>query len=38
MAEWPIAPVLKTGDLVRDPWVQILLSPQKVDDEGFGRN
>jgi hypothetical protein len=27
---WPIASVLKTEDLVRDPWVRILLSPQVV--------
>jgi hypothetical protein len=27
MAEWLNAPVLKTGDLSRGPWVRIPLSP-----------
>lgn len=34
MAEWLNAPVLKTGDLARGPWVQILLVPLKNWSDG----
>ena len=32
MAEWLIAPVLKTGDSARGPWVQILLVPIMIEN------
>lgn len=35
MAEWLNAPVLKTGDPARGPWVQILLVPLGSDPKWF---
>jgi hypothetical protein len=35
MAEWSKAPVLKTGEGLRSPWVRIPLPPQIETQVGF---